>query len=102
MDFFDAGGILHGQRRDGRQAMTAQAGAGHGVRGQTVGARGIERTEDQNERGSNGGHVDSARVRVPGLICGESGEPLLGFGKIVPILMDASRLCPVAGTTAGN
>ncbi|MCY1530444.1 hypothetical protein D9M68_656300 [compost metagenome] len=60
MDFFDAGGIAHGQCGDGRQAMAAQAGAGNGVCRQAVGARGIERTEDQNERGSNGGHLDSA------------------------------------------
>jgi hypothetical protein len=40
--------------------VAAQAGAGDGVSREAVGARGIERTEDQNERGSNGGHLDSA------------------------------------------
>jgi hypothetical protein len=40
--------------------MATQAGTSDGICRQAVGTRGIERTEDQNERGSNGGHLDSA------------------------------------------
>ena len=91
MDFFDAGGILHGQRRDGRQAMTAQAGAGDGIRGQAVGSRGIERAED---RACGWMSPDEYLIVLPyGEVAAELGDP--GLARAVGQAMGANPFAPV-------